>query len=75
MDRFLTVFTFQKRIVLSSEPVAIQPPSGVQARVEIPARCPSKTWMSLPLAVSQTLTAASAPVVQSQFTSHVVARS
>lgn len=57
----LTVCTFQRRIDLSSEPEAITRPSGLQAIVEIPARCPSKTWITFPVEASQILIVASAP--------------
>lgn len=56
-----TVSTFHNRIVLSSDPDAMVAPSGLHEMVEMPARWPSKVWISLPLRVSQTLTAASAP--------------
>lgn len=57
-----------KRIDLSSDPEAMVLLSGDQAKVEIPARWPSRTLRHLPVEVSQILIVASAaiPKIRSQ---------
>ena len=62
----MPVATSQRRIDLSSEPEAIDFESGDQAKVDIPAKCPSKTWMHLPVLVSQSLRVASAASIRSR---------
>ena len=57
----LTVNTFHRRMVLSSDPEAIVAASGLQAIVDTPAKWPSNVWISFPDSVSQTLIAPSAP--------------
>ena len=57
----LTVNTFHRRMVLSSDPEAIVAASGLQEMVDTPAKWPSNVWISFPDNVSQTLIAPSAP--------------
>lgn len=57
----LTVNTLHSRMDLSSDPDAIIAPSGLHDMDDIPAKWPSNVCISLPVKVSQTLTAPSAP--------------
>ena len=56
----LTVDISQRRIDLSSDPEASVFESGLQAIVDIPARCPSRMCSCLPVEVSHILIVASA---------------
>lgn len=59
---YLTDETSHKRIDLSSDPEARVLESGLQAMVEIPAKCPSSICNCFPVARSQTLMVASAAI-------------